>query len=94
MMVIGLPTNLITLNLVLFTRMNHLTISYYTFSMLFGWSVLFLLGVVLAMLHSEVKKSYRKLVHLQWMFDNTPMGYKIKVNKMYLINFLLSFQLI
>jgi hypothetical protein len=87
-MIISLPTNLIGMNLIIFTPMNHLTILLYSFCILIGWTIIFLISFVLAIVQYEVKKTYKKMCKLQWKFDNTPIEYKIKVRLKHKISIL------
>jgi hypothetical protein len=77
--IISLPINLIGMNLIIFTPMNHLTLLLYSFFILLAWTGIFLFGFVLAKVHYKVNKTYKKMCKLQWKFNNTPTVYKIKV---------------
>jgi hypothetical protein len=79
-LIVSLPLDLIALNLVLFTPMNLLTSSLYLFLNIIVWLIIFFGSFLLAIVHHEIKKTYKKLCKLQWKFNNTPLDLKIKVS--------------
>jgi hypothetical protein len=79
MIFIGLPMNVIMLNLLLFTELSQLEIYIYVFSFVITGTYIFWLGYIMAVVHGEVKKTYKKLCKLQWKFNNIKPTTKIKV---------------
>jgi len=76
---ISLPMSLIAMNLMIFTQMDYSLLLLYSFFLVASWVAIFWLGFVMAIVHYEVKKTYKKIFRLQWKFNNTRIVYKIKV---------------
>ena len=79
MILIGLPVNVTMLNLLLFTELNKVEIFIYVLFLVNSWIFIFWLGFIMAIVHSEVRKTYKKLCKLQWKFNNIKPTTKIKV---------------
>ncbi len=78
-LIVCLPLNLIAINLLIFTPMNFFTIFFYLFACIFAWIFIFWVDFVMAVVHHQVTKTYKKLCKLQWKFNNISIGFKIKV---------------
>jgi hypothetical protein len=87
---VSIPLSLISMNLILFKTMNYFTFGFYLTVMIICWTIVFWLSYLLAINHSEVRKSYKKLCKLQWRFNNISNGIKIKVRCQIIFLFLVA----
>jgi hypothetical protein len=90
-MSIALPLNLAALNFFLFTYSNQFSQFYLSFIIVSSWVGIFLISFYIAMVHVEVRKSYKKMCKLEWKFDNLPIGTKVKVINYTLLKSFLAF---
>jgi hypothetical protein len=76
-----IPMSLFATNIILLSSMNAFTLIFFIFLLILAWSLIFLAGLVLAIVHDEANKSYKILCKLQWKLNSKHINSKIKVGK-------------
>jgi hypothetical protein len=76
---ISMPLTLIALNLILFTKTNAFTKMMYSLFIIGGWTFIFWIGLFLALVHEQARRTYKKICKLQWRFENFPLTTRMKI---------------